>query len=61
MMKRVFLALVFASVSTYAQDPGTDFAQQAAQQATQTAIQMQQQTLLTNQIVRQMSDVSSGL
>lgn len=65
-MKRILLVLVFASVSVYAQDPGADMAQQAAQaaqqaaqQATQTAIQMQQQAILTNQIVQQMSDVSS--
>lgn len=58
-MKRIFLVLVFASVSAYAQDPGADLAQQAAQQGTQQAIQMQQQMILTNQIVQQMSDVSS--
>jgi hypothetical protein len=60
-MKRVLLALVFASVSTHAQDPGTALAQQAAQQATQSAIQMQQQMIqTTNQVLQQMSDISSG-
>lgn len=56
-MKRIFLVLVLASASAYAQDPGFDAAQQAVQQANQ----MQQQMIqTTNQVVQQMNDISSS-
>lgn len=60
-MNRVLLVLAFASVSVYAQDPGTDMSQQMSQQATQSAIEMQQQMIqTTNQVIQQMNDVSSS-